>query len=219
MLDRSIRLKWSCRSRVDAGFTEGLCDLLHRAGCVMISFGVETFHPRVLKAMNKGISPQTGVRIIHTCADAGIGVKLTLMVGYPSETYDEAVYSQNVLTSLHDQLVRVNYNRFLLSANTPIANDPEGYGLKVCEFTEHDLFRYRADFRYMVGMTSHEMAKLEENLRKWEKTLPAFESEDHLLLYLARYGLAECRGLHYSGEELDEPNFVYAKSYQANLPE
>lgn len=193
IIRKGIKINWSCRTRLEAGFTPDLCSLLHSAGCLMLSFGMETFHPRILRAMCKGISPQRAVDTIKMCSDAGLGVKLTLMVGYPSETYQEAMHSQEIIMSLEEYLVRINYNRFLLFANTPIARSPAAWGMRVRGPTEDEILYYRMDFEMDGGMTPSDLDELEQNMQVWQRNLPYFESEDHLLLYLSRLGLSDCR--------------------------
>jgi anaerobic magnesium-protoporphyrin IX monomethyl ester cyclase len=87
MIELDLGIEWSCYSRVD-DMTDELAELMRRAGCFGVFFGVESGDDGVLKKMNK----------MHTVADAYKGIAIakkhgffchaSFIVGYPGETYE-----------------------------------------------------------------------------------------------------------------------------------
>ena len=59
---------------------------MRRAGCLQITFGVESGDPEVLRAIRKGISPAAVVRALTWAKEAGLGTACTFMFGFPGET-------------------------------------------------------------------------------------------------------------------------------------
>lgn len=60
-------IKWNCQLRVDT-ITEDLVKTMKDAGCYLISLGLESYSPEVLKSMEKKITPQqidNALRITH----------------------------------------------------------------------------------------------------------------------------------------------------------
>jgi radical SAM superfamily enzyme YgiQ (UPF0313 family) len=90
MLELDLGLEWSCYARVD-DMTDELAELMRRAGCFAVFFGIESGDDSILKKMNKG----------HTVADAYEGVRIakkhglfchaSFIVGYPGETKETYV--------------------------------------------------------------------------------------------------------------------------------
>jgi radical SAM superfamily enzyme YgiQ (UPF0313 family) len=85
MIDLDLGLQWSCYARVD-DITDKRVELMRRAGCFAVFFGIESGDDFILKKMNK----------MHNVADAYKGVNIakkhdifchaSFIVGYPGET-------------------------------------------------------------------------------------------------------------------------------------
>lgn len=85
IIGRGLNIKWVCNSRVDS-VSPDMLDLLKRAGCWMIGFGVESANQHVLDAMNKGITVKQIRDALKWSKDAGLEVTAHCMIGYPGES-------------------------------------------------------------------------------------------------------------------------------------
>ncbi|MDG2383014.1 MAG: radical SAM protein [Pirellulaceae bacterium] len=85
MIDLDLGLQWSCYSRVD-DMTDELADLLMRAGCFGVFFGVESGDDRILKLMRKGHDVADSYKGIAIAQKHGLFVHSNFLVGYPGET-------------------------------------------------------------------------------------------------------------------------------------
>lgn len=82
---RKLNVRWYCNSRVDHVDRE-LLTAMKKSGCRMISFGIESFNPEVLKNIKKGTTPEQAeeaVRLSHQC---GLEVIAHCIFGLPGET-------------------------------------------------------------------------------------------------------------------------------------
>lgn len=89
MLRRNLEVQWSAFARVDT-MTKDLADLMKRAGCSWVLFGVESSDEGILKTIKKGFTPdkvRSGVKI---ATDAGINVFNSFIFGLPGESPDTA---------------------------------------------------------------------------------------------------------------------------------
>jgi radical SAM superfamily enzyme YgiQ (UPF0313 family) len=89
MLRRNLQVEWSAFARVDT-MSKDLADLMKRAGCTWVLFGVESSDEGILKTIKKGITPdkvRSGVKI---ATDAGIKVFNSFIFGLPGESPDTA---------------------------------------------------------------------------------------------------------------------------------
>ena len=85
---RNLKVNWSCQARVNTVDSE-LLQVMARAGCKEIYFGVESASPNLLEFLGKNISPQQAVEAITLSRKAGIKPGCFLMVGIPGETKDD----------------------------------------------------------------------------------------------------------------------------------
>jgi radical SAM superfamily enzyme YgiQ (UPF0313 family) len=61
MIEEKIEMRWMCNSRVDY-VDEEMLDLMGKAGCYLISWGLESGNEQVLRHARKGISLDKGNR-------------------------------------------------------------------------------------------------------------------------------------------------------------
>jgi radical SAM superfamily enzyme YgiQ (UPF0313 family) len=85
ILERELPVKWTCNSRVDFVDAE-LLQTMKRAGCWMISWGIESGDEGMLKRMRKGITPEKVERALRWSKEAGIMNWGYFIIGLPGET-------------------------------------------------------------------------------------------------------------------------------------
>ena len=85
MLREKIDMHWMCNSRVDYVDKEML-KLMHRAGCWMITWGIESGSYEILKRAHKGADPAKAERALRWSREAGIKNWGYFIIGLPGET-------------------------------------------------------------------------------------------------------------------------------------
>jgi radical SAM superfamily enzyme YgiQ (UPF0313 family) len=83
-----VKIFYKISARVDTVTPELLADL-KQSGCYRIHYGVETANPRLLKYMEKGVTPEQVQRAFRMTKEAGIQTLAYMMIGIPTETYAE----------------------------------------------------------------------------------------------------------------------------------
>ena len=72
IIRRGITVVWWGNIRFEKSYTEELCDLLQRSGCIAVSGGLEVASPRLLKLINKGVTVAQVARVANNFTGAGI---------------------------------------------------------------------------------------------------------------------------------------------------
>ena len=85
MIKEKLNIKWMCNSRVDY-VDEEMLRLMARAGCWMISWGIESGSYEILKRAHKGADPAKAERALKWARDAGIKNWGYFIIGLPGET-------------------------------------------------------------------------------------------------------------------------------------
>lgn len=85
MISEKINLKWTCNSRVDY-VDEEMLTLMGKAGCWLISWGIESGNEQILRHARKGAYPDKAERALKWAKAAGIRNWGYFIVGLPGET-------------------------------------------------------------------------------------------------------------------------------------
>jgi anaerobic magnesium-protoporphyrin IX monomethyl ester cyclase len=85
MMREGLRFRWTCNSRVDYVDPEML-RAMKRAGCWMISWGIESASEEILRHVHKGIQPDKVARALRWSKEAGIMNWGFFILGLPGES-------------------------------------------------------------------------------------------------------------------------------------
>lgn len=138
ILRRGLRLKWSCRCRIESSFTPEILARMREAGCYEILFGLESASARMLKLMekhDKGLDLGFVRSLWRQCDAAGIGMHITMIAGFPGDTAADSAltadFVSEALRGLRHATFKLNY--FSLFPDTPVFNAPERYGVLLAD--------------------------------------------------------------------------------------
>jgi len=79
---------WGCSARTDC-VDEELIELMSKAGCRGIFFGIETGSRRMQKIIDKGLELNDSAERVRSCDKFRISTAVSLMAGFPEETMDD----------------------------------------------------------------------------------------------------------------------------------
>ncbi len=85
MIAENIQIKWTSNSRVDF-VDEEMLELMGKAGCRLISWGIESGNEQILKHARKGAYPDKAERALRWAKKAGIMNWGYFIIGLPGET-------------------------------------------------------------------------------------------------------------------------------------
>ena len=198
IIERGLDVRWWCDARLEHEvFTEEVCRDLYEAGCRRIAFGYESASTRVLEAMCKGIDPEQSMDIIRRVNEAGISVTLYAMVGFPTETEEEARHTLQTILDNKDWIQEVSVRVFYLDESSEIYRRREEFAIEeVYPDPEADLQVYY-DFKASKGMSRREAREMYfEFTRALRSDFPVFQNTNmlyhelkgHYFLYLTHFG-------------------------------
>ena len=133
ILRRGLDVEWWGNIRFDAAFTPDLVKLMAKAGCIAVTGGLECANDRLLKLMNKGITLKGAEQVLKAFKREKIFVHAYLMYGFPTETRAEEKAARRYVAMLvkRNLVQSVFWHRFALTVHSPIAREPERFGLKL----------------------------------------------------------------------------------------
>jgi radical SAM superfamily enzyme YgiQ (UPF0313 family) len=85
IIREKINIRWTCNSRVDY-VDEEMLTLMGKAGCWLISWGIESGNEQILRHARKGAYPDKAERALTWAREAGIKNWGYFIIGLPGET-------------------------------------------------------------------------------------------------------------------------------------
>lgn len=192
LIDEECGIKWMAGVRFDKGLTKSILKKARRAGCLKLVYGLESSNKRILSLMEKGTETGITKNIIDSCLESGIAIHMYVIVGFPSETREEALETLDFVLS-HDRFMRSKGASclvclFELEKHAPIMQDPGKYGLSRIGHPKLDDLSLGYFYETKRGMTPKESCNVYEYIKsEIDKRLPIFPynfSMSDGLLYL-----------------------------------
>ncbi len=216
LIDREVGCDWQCEVRLDPAFDYHLCELMARAGCRNLMFGMESANQRVLNLMEKGTRAENFPSILRSCNSAGIATTLFCITGFPSETVEEAEDTLNFVLRHRDLITSATFSTFQLNEGSPVQLAPERYAITTVYKTDKDL---RRNYRYEVS-AGQSMIEADRTRRIIDETLdevfplrPYFTGlHPHVLIHLAQFGDPKFYGALEAGTASADPEHVDGES-------
>lgn len=123
---RDDDIAYRCFGRVDRCSPE-TADLLYEGGCRHIAFGVESGSPIILERMRKGQTVDQIREGITNAKDAGLIVRVYLIVGFPGETCETVQETVDLMLECAPDEFSVY--PLIPYPGTPLHQQPEKYGI------------------------------------------------------------------------------------------
>lgn len=92
-IDANLNIKWDCNGRLNFAFPEVL-EIMKKAGCVFINYGIECMDDEILKVMKKNLTVNQIITGIEATLKAGISPGLNIIFGNIGE--DKATLQKGV---------------------------------------------------------------------------------------------------------------------------
>lgn len=199
LIEENIKLEWHSTMRFDPRVTLECAMTYRQSGCKLLCMGLENLNDRVLKLMRKGINVALVERVMMNLSWAGVPLHVNMIVGFPTETEEEARASFALLQekTAADEVAKYAYFNFTLIADSAVMQDPESFGVKdISVPKDYDLDPPVRSFT-SPGLTRHRAAQLEfefngqrDSDRSLGKALAAFAEAGEVALDGHRFKLA-----------------------------
>lgn len=172
---KGLNVKWSTFVRAEPEFADkNFTKKLYEGGARLLMFGFESASQRILKLMKKGNNVNFYIPILKSCKDANIAVRLDFMVGFPTETEEEA---ERTFTFVRDNsmLIDTPFSSyavaiFELRENIPVMQQLKDYSIETVALLRGDIDE-QYDFEEKGGLSK------EQKLKWQHKMIAYFKNE------------------------------------------
>lgn len=191
-----------------AGFTAERLRLLSKAGIKLVRWGIETGNERILKLMNKGTNIPDTLRVLKDSAEAGIWNHGMFILGFPTETEEEAKETVKFLELNSDKIHSAIFFKFSLLKHSHIYNNKSLYSIKDI-YPSSNAFSYEYQFTCSKGMTSDSLKDIFSWAQRYRiqniYSHPAWfymRIREYLFLYLSKFDVMQVQRMKVRPKEL-----------------
>jgi radical SAM superfamily enzyme YgiQ (UPF0313 family) len=196
LLDSGVNIYWRGLARFEGSFDQEIFRKAYESGCREMSFGLESASPRILEAMNKGISVETAQKVLKQCHDAGIWTGVFVLFGFPGETSEDANESIKFFETNHDIIDSMETNILKIEQGSRLFRNASELGISIKE-DQRDYYLIYNEREYYIekggpyqGEAQKSLDLCTERLQKlplWKIRLRIFANEMYFR-YAVRYG-------------------------------
>ena len=107
IINEKLNIKWRCTARYD-NLDEGLLQLMKKANCSGLLFGLESGSNRVLKAVDKKITVDKIIEVSSMVYDSGIVSATSVLLGLPDEGKEDIEETLKLMKKVKADIFDVN---------------------------------------------------------------------------------------------------------------
>lgn len=204
LVETNMDIIWTTHMRFEKSLSdEAVWEDAKASGCKFLHYGYESGNERVLGLMDKATTKEVIHRSLKLAANVGIWNHAMGFFGFPGETREEALDSIKFLEKNKDLVHSVGFGTFDLSKHTPVAKNPEKWGVTAYKNPEWDL---ALDYYFTVkeGLSVEEAERVFEEFERdhypgWD--LKIFIRE-YVFLYVAHFGTTKLQMLQFDASRV-----------------
>ncbi len=102
IIEEDLNIKWRCNTKVTMIDRE-LLFLMKSAGCVKVTYGIESGNPEVLKKLNKEFTVEDVRNALRLNKETGVPGSMLMIIGSPGETPQTVNDSVNLIEELEPE--------------------------------------------------------------------------------------------------------------------
>jgi radical SAM superfamily enzyme YgiQ (UPF0313 family) len=198
LTDSKIDIAWTTHMRFEESLLDDeVWDDAAKSGCRYLHFGYESGNDRVLKLMDKATNLDAIRTNLRMSAKYGIWNHIMGFFGFPGETEEESNDSKQFVHDNRENIHSLGFMTFVLGKFSPVAMEPEKYGVSCYKNPEWDLaldYYFTVDEGLSIQDAMEVFAEFEQNHDgKWDLRTAVRE---YIFLYIDHFGTNELTQLH-----------------------
>lgn len=140
IIRENLKFNWSCSTRVDL-VDENLIDLMYRAGCRAMLFGIESCSNKVLQAVGKRINLEQSKRAIEIAKKRGMSIREMFILGLPYESHESLQLMEEFFIETKPHEIR--FGLLSVYPGTPLWNHSEKFKINILtrDWWKYDLLK------------------------------------------------------------------------------
>ena len=139
-MESKLDIAWTTHIRFEKSLlSDEIWQDAQDAGCKYLHMGYESGSERVLQLMDKATTTEIIQQSLELSSRHGVWNHVMGFFGFPGETYEDAKFSTQFLEDNREHVHSIGFGTFDLSKHTPVAKNPEKFGITFYQNPDWDL--------------------------------------------------------------------------------
>ncbi len=206
ILKEKLDISWFSNARTESTFTEEKLRLFRQSGLMMLLWGIETGNPRIMKLINKGVDFTKRLDVLKASHEAGIWNFAYIFFGFPSETWNEALETVDLIRDNINTIHSYGRSIFTLGRHARLKDLAGKMGL--VRFLQDDQeFSTSLAYESSEGMNPREIMEMTDHCKYrcadayGEPLWMYLRFREVLFLYIRHHGMKHVLDHCFTGEE------------------
>jgi anaerobic magnesium-protoporphyrin IX monomethyl ester cyclase len=130
IIKRGVKLTWTSFANVNT-VDVPLLTRMREAGCVTVSFGLESGNQEILRTVKKGTKIPNILKAVDACMEAGVHPHGSFIVGLPGETKETLRETIAFANTLREMGAQTGFHMLAPFPGTPVYDEAEKFGIKI----------------------------------------------------------------------------------------
>lgn len=171
IINKKLEITWCGSARCD--IDNSLLQLLRKAGCCYIYFGLESGSDNILKKMRKGFTKKLASKTIKEAHNSNMWITASMIVGFPQETEKDFEETFDFINKHQKYIDFLAVSQYYL-VESAVTREPEKFGIEIMNPVGWDTHAIRDRFSYNEtnGHSWKELKKIKT--RRLQKLLKLF---------------------------------------------
>lgn len=142
IIEKGLNIYWSDCARFD-NINYELLQLLYKAGCRKLVFGMESGSVGLVKRINKKIDLNYAEQVLQWCSEIGIWAELEIIAGIPTESEEEFEESFGYLKRNINNISFMTINRYIPMPGSVMYREHDRFNIQIhCRKKYEDIVKY-----------------------------------------------------------------------------
>ena len=131
-----MKIRWGGQGMIRKEMTGELLHKMKKAGCYIISYGVESGSNKILNLMRKGYTVDLAEKVIRDTHGAGISVIFNIITGFPGEDEESFCETKDFVMRCRKYASHIELPVYLLLKGSYIFNHLDEFGIAPINYVE-----------------------------------------------------------------------------------
>ncbi len=167
IINRGLEVYWEAYVLFEKEFVnQDFCNILYKAGCRWLYFGLESGNDTTVKKMQKGNKEKLSSKIIRSVSSSGIKIHVWIIIGFPTESKEDVQKTIDYVIKHSSYISSIEVNQFALTKHSPIIKSDglTQFGVKPIIRQDEDLALVY-DYEVETGLSQEEAKALTFEVR------------------------------------------------------
>lgn len=131
LINNNIDIIWGGQAAIREHMKKDLLRKMKKAGCLHLTYGLESVSPKILSMIGKDFSPELAERVIKDTHQAGIKTDVTIVVGFPTETEEDIIMTGEFLKRNRKFIDEIFFHLLVIARGTYLYENRDALGIEL----------------------------------------------------------------------------------------